>query len=253
MGDWSSLQYLKFQNERTQPAIDLAARVIKYAPKTVADIGCGPGNSTAVLKGMLPDSHIIGIDNSLNMIERAKNDHPELEFALCDALSLEGKYDMLFSNACLQWIPNHCSLIPDLMKKLSSGGVLAVQIPMNGDEPLYKAIDELAASDKWHLNRSLLRHNMVLDSMEYFNILSKCSSSFDIWETVYYHRMPNHHALVEWVKGTRLRPYLELMSEEQGREFENEIERAAVRLYPVMDNGEVVLKFRRLFFTAVAD
>lgn len=118
MADWSSSQYLKFKNQRTQPAVDLAMRVVEKRPKTVVDIGCGPGNSTAVLRRIFPDAELLGIDSSPDMIERARREHPDLQFRLCDARALEGQYDLLFSNACLQWIPDHASLIPALMDKL---------------------------------------------------------------------------------------------------------------------------------------
>ena len=151
MADWNSAQYLKFKNERTQPAVDLAMR-IKNNPKTIVDIGCGPGNSTKVLRDIFTDANILGIDNSPNMIEKAKSEHSDIDFDLCDALSLDGKYDLLFSNACLQWIPNHDTLIPSLMEKLNDGGILAVQVPMNGEEPLFRLIREVANESKWELS-----------------------------------------------------------------------------------------------------
>lgn len=251
MSDWNSIQYLKFKNQRTQPAIDLLARV-KYAdPKTIADIGCGPGNSTSVLAQTFPSSSVVGIDSSRNMIEKAKKEHPQLGFRLCDALSLEGTYDLLFSNACLQWIPEHNSLIPALMDKLNDGGILAVQIPMNGEEPLFRLIKEVAAEPKWGLDKVKLQPNETLTPLEYYDILSGCSSSFDIWETKYYHTMPNHKALVEWVKGTRIRPHLDYLGDKKGAEFENELIERSKALYPVTVDGNVVLGFRRFFFSAV--
>lgn len=251
MSDWNSELYLKFREQRTQPALDLAARLKRSSPKTIADIGCGPGNSTSVLKSAFPNADIVGIDSSPNMIEKAKSEHPDISFRICDAYLLEGKYDLLFSNACLQWIPDHYKLIPALMEKLNENGVLAVQIPMNGDEPLFKLIKEIAEEPKWGLDKVSLQTNETLAPTEYFNILASCSKSFDIWETKYYHNLPDCKAMAEWVKGTRLRPYLEHLTEEQGAEFENETAERSKELYPVMNNGEVVLGFRRFFFTAV--
>ena len=196
MADWNSSQYLKFKNQRTQPAVDLAMRMINRKPKKIADIGCGPGNSTSVLKSVFPESDIIGIDNSPNMIEKARNLHPDMEFGLCGALELEGTYDMLFSNACLQWIPDHETLIPALMNKLNDGGVLAVQIPMNGAEPLFQLIKETAAEPKWGLEKVKLQPNETLTPLAYFDILADCSTSFDIWETKYYHCLEDHKAFV---------------------------------------------------------
>lgn len=249
MSDWNASQYLKFNTQRTQPAQDLAMRVKDLKPKTVADIGCGPGNSTAVLAAAFPDSDILGIDSSPSMIEKAKKEHPNLKFMLCDALSLPGRYDLLFSNACLQWIPDHAILIPALMDKLTDGGVLAVQMPMNGEEPLFRLISETA--DRWGLAGVKAQPNETLTPPEYFDILTACSASFDMWETKYYHSLADHQSLIDWVKGTRLRPYLDFLGKEKGEEFETEILQRAKELYTVMSDGSVVLGFRRYFFTAV--
>lgn len=251
MSDWNSEQYLKFKNERTQPALDLANRLRELSPAKAADVGCGPGNSTAALKSVFPDAEVIGIDNSPNMIGKAEKSHPELAFRLCDASSLEAGWDVIFSNACLQWIPHHGTLIPGLMEKLNEGGVLAVQIPMNGEEPLFRIIKEVAADPRWDFSGVCFETNETLEPEEYFDILSACSSDFQIWETVYCHRMPDHEALLEWVKGTRLRPYLDALDEAEGQVFLDEILTRAKAVYPVMKNGEVVLHFRRFFFTAV--
>lgn len=250
MADWNANQYLKFNNQRTRPAVDLAMRVMNRDPKTIVDIGCGPGNSTAVLKQIFPGAEIIGIDNSPSMIERARKEHPDIAFHLCDALVLEGKYDLIFSNACLQWIPNHSALIPALMERLNDGGVLAVQIPMNGDEPLFRLIGEVADEPKWGLRDIPMPANGTLTPPEYYDILTGCSSDFDIWEIKYYHPLAEHKALVDWVKGTRLRPYLNALGDKRGAEFENEILDKVKEIYPVRKSGEVVLGFRRFFFVA---
>ena len=151
MADWHSEQYLKFAKERTQPARDLAARLTHLRPETVVDIGCGPGNSTQVLREVFPSADLFGIDSSPRMIEQARADHPNLCFRLCDASLLEGRYDLLFSNACLQWIPDHRTLLPALMGHLKDGGVLAVQMPRNGEEPLFRLIEVLAGEPHWDL------------------------------------------------------------------------------------------------------
>lgn len=251
MSDWNSLQYLKFEKQRTQPARDLLMRIKAYTPRTAVDIGCGPGNSTSAAAECFPNTELIGIDTSSNMIEKAKSSYPKLKFRLCDALKLDGRYDLLFSNACLQWIPDHAGLIPTLMRKLNEKGVLAVQIPMNGEEPLFQIIREVAAEPKWGLQNVKLPPNETLTPAKYFNILSACSSSFEMWETKYYHNLPNHRALVDWVKGTRIRPYLDCLDNAQGIAFEQEIMERARAAYPIQNSGEVVLGFRRFFFTAV--
>lgn len=252
MKDWNPELYLKFEKQRTQPSHDLAARLRKYQPQTVVDIGCGPGNSTAVLYGIFPHARIIGIDNSAAMVEKAKSKHTQLEFELCSAQDLSGEYDILFSNACLQWIPSHETLIPKLMGNLEKGGVLAVQMPMNQNEALYRIIRETAQSGKWReiFEGTYFERSDVLPPEEYHRILCGCASDFDIWEEVYYHEMPDHAALLDWVRSTRLRPHLDVLSEDQKAEFEGEILSHAKEVYPLTARGSVILRFRRFFFTA---
>ncbi len=246
MFEWNSDQYLKFKAQRTQPAIDLAKRVADKNPQSVLDIGCGPGNSTSVLKSVFPDSHILGIDTSQDMIDKAKKSYPDIDFRLGDAREISAKYDLLFSTACLQWRPNHRFLIPYLMSKLNDAGTLAVQIPMNFEEPLFRIIRDVISE----MNLTSLSRQWTLKPDEYYEVLSGCTSRFYVWETVYYHSLPNHEAMLEWVKGTHIRPYLALLSEEDGLEFENEILDRVKKAYPVMSDGNVILRFRRFFFTA---
>lgn len=251
MSDWNPEKYLLFKDQRTQPALDLANRVRSCQAKTVVDIGCGPGNSTAVLKDVFPHAKILGIDNSANMISKAKAQHSGLDFQVCSAEDLTGSYDLLFSNACLQWIPNHETLIPQLMGKLTEHGVLTVQMPMNWNEPLFRIIKAVAAKPKWDFKNVCFERNDTLSPEAYFDILSACSGSFEIWETVYYHAMPSHEHLIEWVRGTRLRPYLDVLNEEQKVEFEQEILSMVRDAYPFTASGEGVLKFRRFFFFGI--
>lgn len=182
--------------------------------------------------------------------EKSKAKYPKFKFQLCNALELK-KYDFLFSNACLQWIPNHNTLIPTLMDRLNDNGVLAVQLPMNNEEPLFKIIKEVATESRWGLQNVKLQPNETLKPTEYFNILTACSSPFDMWEIKYYHNLPNHIALVDWVKGTRIRPYLDYLDKECGIAFENEIIERTKVVYPIPDNGEIIMGFRRFFFTAI--
>ena len=251
MSDWNSALYLKFKKERTQPAADLAARLRTYSPEKIADIGCGPGNSTAVLRSVFPKAELCGIDASQNMIEKARQEHPELKFILCDINDIGSGYDLFFSNACLQWVPDHIRLLPHLMQKLNAGGVLAVQMPMNQEEPLYRIIAEVTGASKWGFPKTCFESNSVLSPDEYYDILSECSADFQIWETVYCHALPSHQALVDWAKSTRLRPYLDALDDEKAALLESEILHGVQEAYPVRRSGNVLLHFRRFFFTAV--
>lgn len=250
MSDWNPEKYLLFQRQRTQPAMDLASRLKGRAPKTVVDIGCGPGNSTAVLKRRFPNAHILGIDSSEAMVARAKEAHPDLSFSVTGAEALAGSYDLLFSNACLQWVEHHEQLLPQLMSHLNAGGALAVQMPMNREEPLFRIIDEVVSDPKWGFDTAKMERSGTLTPERYFDILTGCADAFDMWESVYYHALPSHEHLLEWVRGARLRPYLAALDEDGKRALEDAILTEAKAAYPKRESGEVVLKFRRFFFIA---
>lgn len=254
MADWSAAQYLKFKNERTQPAVDLTNRIDHARPKKIIDIGCGPGNSTIVLADRFKDAYILGVDNSENMIERAKADFSGLDFMLCDVngdLScLDNDFDVVFSNACIQWIPNHEQLLGKLLGLLKKDGVLAVQIPFNYSEPIQRIIREVSTSEGWRDYFPNPRIFHTLTSREYFDILSGISSDFNIWETTYYHVMKSHHDIIEWYRGTGMRPYLSVLSDEKKIEFERDIYNRLNEYYPKQDNGNIIFRFPRLFFTA---
>lgn len=255
MSGWSAEQYAKFIKERTLPSIDLANKINLENPREIIDIGCGPGNSTRVLKDRFPDAHIVGADYSQNMIDKAKSQNDGIDFMLFDANNdfplLNKKFDVVFSNACIQWIPNHRELIKNMMGVLNDGGVLAVQTPMNYKEPIHRIISELSTGGKWKNKFDSPRIFYNLTQSEYFDLLSEISSDFSVWETVYCHRMPSHESIMDWYKGTGLRPYLEALSEEDAIEFENDVYEEVVRAYPIQANGEIIFRFPRFFFTAV--
>ncbi len=254
MAKWDSDQYLKFEKERTQPSIDLARRIERESADSVIDIGCGPGNSTSVIAGRFPKARVTGADNSQNMIGKAKALHPELDFILFDASGdfgeIKEKYDVVFSNACIQWVPDHKKLLPNMMSLLNEGGTLAVQVPMNYKEPVHTIIGELTKSKKWRDKFDEPRIFYTLTQEEYFDILAAASSDFTIWETVYCHRMASHESILEWYRGTGLRPYLEALNETDKAEFEKDFLEEVKKAYPKQQNGEIIFRFPRFFFTA---
>lgn len=254
MADWNSALYLKFKAQRTQPSIDLAAKIDIEDPLDIIDIGCGPGNSTKVLKNRFPNAHIIGADYSENMLETARKSVPECEFIKLDASGdlseLAGKFDVVFSNACLQWVPEHKRLIPSLFSMLRKGGALAVQIPVNFDEPIHKIIGRISSSEKWCGKFTAPRIFHTLSEGEYFDILSGLTGDFEMWRTVYFHRMPGIDSIIEWYSSTGLKPYLEALSDSEAEEFLAEIRAELEKEYPAQKNGEIIFRFPRLFFTA---
>ncbi|MCM1115007.1 MAG: methyltransferase domain-containing protein [Clostridium sp.] len=254
MSDWNSEQYLKFKAERTQPSIDLVNRITVKEPQRIIDIGCGPGNSTAQLKKRYPDAYVLGVDFSPNMIEKAKADYKDIDFMLFDASKdfnkLEGKFDIVFSNACIQWVPEHKKLLRDMMRVLNPGGVLAVQMPAQYEMPMHTIVSEVSTNEKWSSKLSVKREFYYLTEDEYFDILFDISSDFSMWKTIYHHRLPSQESIVEWYKSTGLKPYLEQLDDADKKEFEKDILSEVKRVYKAQKNGEVIFKFHRLFFLA---
>jgi len=254
MADWNSTQYLKFKAQRTQPSIDLAARIEVENPRDIIDIGCGPGNSTRVVKSRFPEAHATGADLSDNMLETARRDNPDCDFIKLDVggdlSAFAEKFDVVFSNACLQWVPEHRKLLPSLFSMLRKGGVLAVQIPMNFDEPIHQIIGKTAASPEWSGKFNTPRIFYTLSEGEYFDILSELTDDFEIWRTTYFHRMPSIDSIIEWYKGTGLRPYLGILSDSDKEKFLAEIRARLEEEYPAQKNGEIIFRFPRFFFIA---
>lgn len=254
MPDWSAAQYAKFKKERTLPAVDLADSIRRKDVRTVLDIGCGIGNSTAVLAEKFPNAEITGADNSDDMLASARAENPNIKFIKLDAEkeldNIKNRYNVVFSNACIQWIPNHRRLLKSLFSLLRVGGTLAVQIPLQSKHPVHNIIRSLAKSDKWKEKLCAERMYNNLSENEYYDVLSELTDNFRIWETIYFHSMPSHESIIEWYKGTGLRPYLEQLSAVDQRSFSDDIMQCLAREYPIQQNGEIIFRFPRLFFIA---
>lgn len=254
MADWNSEQYLKFKAERTQPSADLVNTVKIENPKNIIDIGCGPGNSTRVLKNKFPHANVIGADFSPNMIEKAKKENPDMEFMIFDAANdfdkLNAEFDVVFSNACIQWVPNHKKLLSDMMRILKPGGILAVQVPVTVEQDMHRVTSNVLNLPQWKkLAGARIVH--TLKDCEYFDILSAISSDFKIWKTIYYHRLPSHQSVLEWYRSTGLKPYFDKLDAEESMLFEKDVLAEIEKQFPVQQNGEIIFRFPRLFFTAV--
>ena len=254
---WDSEQYLRFARERTQPAHDLASRIELPDGARVLDLGCGPGNSTAVLAECFPHAQVTGADNSPHMLERARADYPDLTFVELDATgdlsSYEGCFDLVFSNACLHWVPDHEALMPRLLSVLAPGGQLAVQMPLTGHQVMYpQVIWPLVASERWCDKLGAQQSFHVLEPDAYVDLFEGCGVAFDLWETTYYHLLPSHEAVLEWYRGSGLRPYLQALSPEDAQAFEAEVLERIRAAFPQRAAGGVTLCFPRLFFVVRA-
>lgn len=256
MGAWDAAQYLRFEAERTQPAVDLARRIPLGRPQRILDVGCGPGNSSRVLARTFPEAAVCGIDSSEAMIARARADHPDLSFRVCDAATdlptLGGGFDVVFSNACIQWIPNHPALVKNLLALLRPGGILAVQTPMNEDAPIHRIIRELVTGETWrgYFPQPRIFHNLT--PPEYYGLLAGSASDVAVWETVYYHVLGSPADILEWYRGTGLRPYLAVLPDGKKEAFEAEVFDRVRQAYPPEPGGDILFRFARFFFMARA-
>ncbi len=250
---WSAAQYVKFEEERTRPVRDLVQRIPNGAVARAADIGCGPGNSTEVLRERYPKGEIVGIDSSPDMIEAARKRLPDIAFELADIASWrEDGFDVILANAVIQWIPGHETLLPALIARLAAGGSLAVQMPDNLDEPSHRLMREVAAEGPWaaKLADAAKARAERKGAGWYFRLLREYAPRVDIWRTTYFHPLAGAHAVVEWVKGTGLRPFLDPLDEPQRDAYLAQYEAAIPEAYPAESDGTVLLPFPRLFFVA---
>jgi trans-aconitate 2-methyltransferase len=255
MPTWNADQYLKFAEERTQPSRDLVARIQLEAPSRAVDLGCGPGNSTQILVQRWPEAEVEGIDSSPAMIDAAQRDYPGQHWSVGDIAAwpaAQGKaYDLVFANAALQWVDDHASLYPALFGRVAAGGGLAVQVPANLDAPAQTAMRDLAASDAWRSYFASVRPWHVHDAGFYYDRLAGSAARIDLWYTDYLHVMDGAAAIVEWYKGTGLRPFLDALPSEADRvRFLGDYLAAIAPHYPAQVDGKVLFPFRRLFLVA---
>lgn len=256
MGSWDDRQYLKFGDERTRPARELLARVPVGEAARVVDLGCGPGNSTALLRARWPGARVTGVDNSPEMLARARQDSaesgPDIEWVEADvqAFRADGPVDVLFANAVLHWLPEHEVLLPALLEQVRPGGALAVQMPESFHEPSHRLMREL--DGPWRARtRALPATPPVASAAAYYDLLAPRARSVDIWRTTYEHVMPDAAAIVEWVKGTGLRPTLDALDPGERPAFLTAYTQAIAAAYPPRADGKRLFSFPRLFLVAV--
>lgn len=254
MPKWDADQYLKFADERTQPVFDLLHRIHIADPRRIADLGCGPGNSTAALRRRWPEALVVGVDNSPEMIHKARQAQPDSVWLVGDAASWrsEEPLDLVFSNAMLHWLPHHDAVCRHLFELLAPGGALAVQVPAHYDSPLHREIQEVSLHPAWRGRMEGARRALTNQPPGfYYDLLTPLAARLDLWETVYYHVLPGPEGVLEWFRGSGLRPYLQsLSSEPERREFEQMLLERYTKSYPRRASGLVLFPFRRLFFVA---
>jgi len=253
MSAWNPEIYLQFEKERTLPCKDLVSRIELESPSSIADLGCGPGNSTAVIEEKWPKAELLGIDNSPEMLEKARLSKVRAEWLRADILHWkpEKTFDLIFSNAALQWVPDHETTIPRLFSFVKSGGALAFQMPTRTDlwsDVLERLRQSSSWKDRFHSASSEFYSH---EPRSYYDLLSGSSRKIDLWETKYYHVLPNAAAVVEWTKGTALRPLLDQLPDSKTREaFIREYTLELTRAYPAHPDGKLLFPFLRRFVVA---
>lgn len=249
---WSAQQYTMFEQQRTRPVRDLVAAIPNAEVRHAVDLGCGPGNSTEVLAARFPHAHVTGMDSSDGMLADARKRLPALNFKLADigAWNPAQAFDVILANASLQWLPDHATLYPHLVKHLTQGGTLAVQTPDNLDEPAHRLAREVAADGPWSAKIGAVKHNERHTASDYYELLSTHCSTVDVWRTTYQHPLADHGAVVEWFKASALRPFLAPLSDEEKAAFLQAYKARITQAYPALADGTVLLPFPRLFIIA---
>jgi trans-aconitate 2-methyltransferase len=250
---WSPSTYLQFKDERTRAARDLLAQVPLTSARKIVDVGCGPGNSTALLVSRFPNADILGFDTSSSMIEEARKTVPGARFAEADATVWlpEPDVDLVFANATYQWIANQLSLFPRLLASVQGGAVVAIQMPDNVAEPSHRLMEQVANEGPWADRLRNAAREPLPSVAAFYDALAPVTSRLDIWHTIYNHVLDGPDAIVDWVRGTGLRPFVDPLSPDERAGFLRRYRDEIARVYPRTADGKALLRFPRIFIVAV--
>jgi len=252
MNDWSPATYLKFEDERTRPARDLLAQVPLGRVRKAIDMGCGPGNSTQLIVERFPEAEVVGLDSSPAMLEEARKRLPGLRFDAADATTWvpDATTDLVFANAIYQWVPQHLEQFPRVLAALPEGGVLAVQMPDNMAEPSHESMRAVARSGPWVERLKNAARATLPAPRVYYDALKPFARRVEIWHTAYNHALADAAAIVEWVRATGLRPFIDPLSPAEREAFLAAYLARIAEAYPPLVDGKVLLRFPRLFIVA---
>jgi trans-aconitate 2-methyltransferase len=248
---WDPTQYGRFSAQRGRPFFDLVTQVGAEAPATVVDLGCGPGDLTLTLAARWPQAAVRGLDASREMIDATPAGTP-VTFAVGAAEDFDAtRVDVLISNATLQWVPDHRRLLPQWARQLNHDGWLAFQVPSNFDAPSHRLMRELAGSARWRERLGgVLRGAETVDSPAgYLDLLVREGLEVDAWQTEYQHVLQGPDPVLEWVRGTGLRPVLAVLNEDEAAGFSTEYAELLRAAYPARPYG-TVFGFLRTFAVA---
>lgn len=248
---WDPGQYLRFDDLRSRPALDLIGRIPEVEPSEVWDLGCGTGTVTRSLSLRWPEATVHGLDSSPEMLDRAR-EHDGVDWVQgkIETWSPDRPVDLLFSNAALHWADDHASLLPRLFGFIAPEGIFAVQMPRNHQEPSHQVLYELARSNRWASRvGDVVVECPVSAPSAYHEMLGPESRSLDVWETIYQQMLQGPDPVAHWTKGSVMRPYLEALGPDADDFFDEYT--AALRFhYPQQADGTTLFPFRRLFIVA---
>ena len=247
---WDPTVYGRFDSERARAAIDLAARINCAAPQRVVDLGCGSGLSTLALAQRYPDAEIVGMDHSGEMLEAARRRLPHAQFVQADIAEFRDPgADLMFANAALHWVPRHIDVMARLMGELPAGGCLAAQMPDNEQEPSHALMREIANRPAFAgiLTAAAAQRSPLGAFADYDAALAPFCAELDIWRTVYVHRLASPDAIVAFVEGAGLKPFLEPLAPAAREAFLTLYREAIARAYPTQPWGGVLFLMPRLF------
>jgi len=251
---WNPDQYHIYSDHRMRPALDLLSQVQLVKPLVIYDLGCGTGSVTSLLSRKWNASIVVGVDNSAEMLAKAKEEYPAIEWQQSDISDFNPSSagHLIFSNAALHWLDNHETLLPDLLGRLIPGGVLAVQMPNNFQAPSHQILYDLAQSDRWQSMLGHLVRPAPVHKLEwYYDLLSSKVANLNLWETTYFQVLGGKNAVLEWTRGTALRPFLAALdSDEERNSFEQEYADLLLDAYPQQEDGSTIYPFSRLFIVA---
>ena len=258
--DWDPALYSRFADVRTRPARDLLARCGELKPwhpdgrLRVADLGCGPGNSTELLAERFPDALVSGFDTSGAMLEAARTRLPGCRFERADIAGWAPAepFDLVFTNAALQWVRGHERLIPRLFAQVARGGLFAAQVPDNLGEPSQTAMQEISREPAFasHLSGAEEGRETIAPLEAYYDWLAPAASSVDVWVTHYNHPMESAAAITEWFRSTGLKPFLDPLPDDLKSRFAARYTAEMERFYAPRTDGLLLLAFPRMFFVA---
>jgi len=252
---WNPAQYLKFSDERLQPALDLMGRITLENPTRIVDLGCGPGNVTAILAELFEGANVQGIDTSREMLAKASN-IPGISWQQGDIATwqAEDPASLIYSNAALHWVPDHGNLFPRLLRQVHPGGQLAVQMPSNHLAVTHTAIAETVAAGSWRDKLSpLIQETNVHEPSYYYDLLGPLCKNLSLWQTEYMHILEGESPVVEWTRGTALKRFVDVLGDPEERNaFLADYGRRVGEAYPRRSDGKTLLPFRRLFMIATA-